>query len=210
MGALMCLVIAGLLLFVTCSAEARPYLISSVARDGAQATYRPADRWESRALDFLPSYYLQPPQNVSRATVGLNVEGRLRDAGKFQVLSFKYFVPQNTPNLNPGFDVLVQTSDGFTRIASVTNNETLLLGTTPVRDPGLGAIADIYVVDLRSTDFSPSFPINTQTIERIEVQYFGTRLFRIGSLDIFGQNRNLIRDMFSYKTEPETQFLLNP
>ncbi|RTL40607.1 MAG: hypothetical protein EKK48_15210 [Candidatus Melainabacteria bacterium] len=208
--AMRCLIIAGcLLLMAPYSASARPYFISSVARDGGQATFRPADQREFRALDFVPSYYLQPPQNPSSATVGLNVEGRLRDAGNFQFLSFKYFVPQNAPNLNPELDVLIQTSDGFTRFTTVTGNQTNLVGTTPVRDPGLGSIASIYAVDIRSTDFQPSFAANTLTVERIEVQYSGNRLFRIGSLDIFGQKRSILRDYFSYRTEPETQFLLN-
>ncbi|HEY9732427.1 MAG TPA: hypothetical protein V6C89_10975 [Drouetiella sp.] len=135
-----------------------------------------------------------------RVAAGVNVpalgNGVLPDLGGFQEFQIYYDVPGQGPSADPGLNVVIQTADGFSRIANVVS--------IPY-DTFNGY--NVYQVDLLPTDFSPAFAVNQTALRTASVRYNG----QIGGIYMFypvvvGQNAIMQNSDFSFKTTPDFQF----
>ncbi len=144
--------------------------------------------------------YLINSLKPGRIASGVNLpalnNGAVPDVGRFQEFLIYYAVPHSGPKADPGLNVVIQTADGFSRIANVSSI---------AYDSGNGF--NVYQIDLLPGDFSPSFSPNQTVLRTATVRYSGS----IGSLYTFfpaiaGENAIIEATDFSYKTSPDPNF----
>ncbi len=117
--------------------------------------------------------------------------------GNFSEFYIYYDVPNNGAPANSGLNVVIQTSDGFSRIASPTSNF--------VQSSNGYNIYNIYTP---ATSFSPSFSPNQTILRTASVRYNGS----VGPIYMFfpiviGANGNYLQNGdFSFKTNPDSRF----
>lgn len=135
-----------------------------------------------------------------RVATGVNIpavgNGVLPDLGGFQEFQIYYDVPALGPSADPGLSVVIQTADGFSRIANVVSIPYDTINNFHV-----------YQVDLLPTDFSPAFSVNQTALRTASVRYTGS----IGGIYMFfpvvaGQNATMQNTDFSFKTTPDFHF----
>lgn len=183
---------------LTASSAQATNLVSGVALGGSL-------KGSSVFLNTDPVYNTYPTYLINslkpgRFGSGVNLpalnNGFVPDVGRFQEFLIYYAVPQSGPSADPGLNVRIQTSDGFTRIANVNST---------AYDSGNGF--NVYQIDLLPGDFSPSFSPNQTVLRTASVRYNGS----IGSLYTFfpaiaGENGIIEATDFSYKTSPDQNF----
>lgn len=123
-------------------------------------------------------------------------DGILPDIGNFNELDFYYDVPNFGPNADNNIAVVIQTSDGFSRIAGISS----FLNSTGNGYNGWGTY-------LYPSNFSPSFSPNQTVLRTVSIRYNGG----IGPIYlvypyIYGQNNSLNYASFNYKTLPDPRF----
>ena len=98
-------------------------VLSSVVLPGGanhgQATFLSKDP----VFNVYPTYLLQAGKHVGvLPSVGVNLptlnSGNLPSVGNLIYFYFYYAVPSGSPNADPGIRIVMQTSDGFSRIAT--------------------------------------------------------------------------------------------
>ncbi|MBS1956822.1 MAG: hypothetical protein JST89_21715 [Cyanobacteria bacterium SZAS-4] len=120
----------------------------------------------------------------------------LPNVGKFREFALYYDVPNLGPAADSGLQVVIQTADGFSRIASPISN---LYNS----DNGFYT----YQIDLLPGDFSPAFSPDQVVLRTASVRYTGS----IGPIYMFypvvvGKNSTLENFDFNFKTTPDSQF----
>lgn len=152
---------------------------------------------------FNYSTYLINTLKTGKVGCGVNLpalnEGVLNNLGKFQEFLLYYDVPNNGPSADPGVNVVIQTSDGFSRIANAVSG---------LWDSGNGY--NVYQIDLLPGDFSPAFSPNQTVLQTASVRYNG----RIGPIYVFypaviGKQKTLEGPEWNYKVVPDPQFVGN-
>ncbi len=120
----------------------------------------------------------------------------LPDVGNLTEFDFYYDVPNLGPSADPGLNVVIQTSDGFSRIANVVS--------TPYQTAnGYNG----YQVQLFPNNFSPSFSVNQTVLRTASIRYNGS----VGPIYLYypvvsGSNTLVYYPDFSFKTTPDPRF----
>ncbi len=201
--------VTGSLLAVICSMSLSPKasasnVLSSVVLTGGanhgQATFLSKDP----IFNVYPTYLLQAGKHVGvLPSVGVNMptlnSGNIPAIGNLIYFEFFYAVPSGTPNADPGLKVVIQTSDGFSRIANGVSTASGLNGNG----------FDSYYVFFSPLDFSPPFDISTLALQKVAIKYYGTSQVRkIYEFYPFidGTNGTLQYFDFSYKTNPDNAY----
>lgn len=176
-------------------------LVSGVALGGSfkgSSVYLTSDPVYGNSGPY-PTYLINALK-PGRFSCGYNLpavnNGVLPDAGRFQELLIYYDVPNNGPAADSGLNVVIQTSDGFSRIASPTSNP---------YDSGNGY--NVYQIDLLPQNFSPAFSPNQTVLRTASVRYNGA----VGPIYMFypvvaGENSIFEAFDFTYKTNPDFFF----
>jgi hypothetical protein len=181
-------------------------VLSSVVLPGGanrgQATFLSKDP----VFNAYPTYLLQAGKHIGTvASVGVNLpavdSGVLPDVGNLIYFYFYYAVPSSSPTADPGLQVVMQTSDGFSRIATGVSQAS-----------GLNANGfNSYYVFLYPTDVTPPFDQGTLALRKVDIKYYGTsQVQRIYEFYPFvsGTNGSLQYFQFNYKTNPDSAFSL--
>lgn len=201
--------VTGSLLAVICSMSLSPKagasnVLSSVVLPGGanhgQATFLSKDP----VFNVYPTYLLQAGKHVGvLPSVGVNLptlnSGNIPSVGNLIYFYFYYAVPSGSPNADPGIRIVMQTSDGFSRIATGVSRAT-----------GLNANGfDSYDVFFYPTDLSPPFAQGTLGLQKVAIKYYGTsqvqRIYEFYPV-VSGTNGALQYFDFSYKTIPDNAY----
>ncbi|RTL45987.1 MAG: hypothetical protein EKK48_01210 [Candidatus Melainabacteria bacterium] len=184
-------------------AQAASNVVSGVALGGSfkgTSTYLPSDPAYGAGFNY-HTYLINSLKG--RVACGVNLPtveaGVLPDLGGFQEFQIYYDVPGLGPAADPGLSVVIQTADGFTRIANVVSSPYATFNNY-----------NVYQVDLLPTDFSPSFNVNQTALRLASVRYNGSG----GAIYMFypvvvGQNGILENSDFAFKTNSDFRFNSN-
>lgn len=131
---------------------------------------------------------------------GLNIptlySGNLTNLGFYNQSGVFYEVPNNGPSVGSGLSVVIQTDDGFTRIASPAS--TFFTNSNNY---------NIYSVFIPASAFSPAFNPHQTVLRTESIRYNGS----VGPIYIFfpsviGDNGSLFNTDFSFKTNADVRF----
>lgn len=151
------------------------------------------------ALNTYNSYLINC-LNLGKYGAGVNIptlySGDVTNLGYFSFSYIYYEVPNNGAPVNSGFSVVIQTDDGFSRIA--TNPASTFFQNSNNYN--------VYFLFMPTTAFSPSFNAHQTVLKTESVRYNGSA----GPLYMFypvviGDNGSLYNE-FSFKTNPDARF----
>lgn len=175
-------------------------LLSGVALGGSY-------KGSSTFLSVDPAFGLYPAYLVNTLKPGRygsgwnlpaidNGNNILPNVGRFNGLQFYYERANLGSSVDPNLNVVIQTNDGFSRIATATS---VLAG----NNNGFS----YYLVTLLPTNFTPSFNQNETRLRTASVRYNGNSgpLYFIFPT-LYGQNSILFYDDFNYRTVADPVF----